>query len=132
MIYFRNSSRTHLVLETSDDEISNDEYELDAGNESEDDFDQRIDLMIGENLDIEIIDDFEDDSDSEVEELISERIPKKQKCSSFIDSNRKLTYTGFSERNNRIKREMEQKAILYLAGLSIELVQYANKEVCRT
>ena len=58
MIYFRNSSRTHLVLETSDDEISNDEYELDAGNESEDDFDQLIDLMIDENLDIEIFDDF--------------------------------------------------------------------------
>jgi len=91
VIYFRNSSRTHLVLETSDDEISNDEYELDAGNESEDDFDQLIDLMIDENLDIEIFDDFEGDSDSEVEELISERIPKKQKCSSLIDSNRKLS-----------------------------------------
>ncbi len=76
--------------------ISNDEYEIDAGNESEDEFDQLIDLMIDENSDIEIFDDFEDDSDSEVEELISERIPKKQKCSSFIDSNRKLTYTWFS------------------------------------
>jgi len=53
--------------------------------------------------------------------LISERIPKKQKCSSLIDSNRKLTHIGFSERNNRMKLEMEQKAILYLAGLSMEL-----------
>jgi hypothetical protein len=104
-------TRTEIVIadDAANEEASVDDCDVPGLTEAESDeeFDQLMELILVEDSDI---DDLEDETDSDSEEIV-ENVQKKQKNIPLIDTNRPLAYTGLSERNIRRMRELDQKAI---------------------